>query len=131
VASVAQIGRRPLTREEHALVESVKTPMRKLAAKVARRCRSSDMADDLFQTAMAHVAYLTPDYRPEQGASFLTFVFWPVRDVLDESLKAELRDKAYAAAAERGLRVVMDVIELGDVLNESETQRRERMTTAR
>ncbi len=128
VASVARIGR---PRPEHLeLVESVRVPLYDLAKSVAVGGVITG-AQDLHQLAMEHALRLAPEYDPERGASFLTFVFWRVREVLEDSLKPERRDRAYAAAAERGVRVVQDVLDLGDVLNESEQVRRERLTTYR
>ncbi len=80
---------------------------------------------------MEHALRLLPEYRPERGATFLTFVFWRVRVVMKGSLRAEKRDRAYAAAAERGMRVAQDTLELGDMIKETESERREHFRIAR
>ncbi len=123
-------GRPPPTREELELVESVRVPLRDLAQSVARGGVITK-ADDLHQLAMEHALRLAPEYEAERGASFLTFVYWRVREVLQKSLKPEQRDHAYTAAVGRGMRVMQDAIEVGDILNETHEQRRERFTTAR
>jgi DNA-directed RNA polymerase specialized sigma subunit len=129
-SSVKRMGRPAPTREQLELVESVSVPLRDLARSVARAGVATD-ADDLHQLAMEHALRLAPEYDPERGASFLTFAFWRVREVLREALKVEKRDRAYAAATERGARVVQDALELGDMLEESQDARRERLTMAR
>lgn len=128
-ASVARIGRAP-TPEELELVESVSIALRDLARSVAPVGVATD-AEDLHQLALEHALRLAPAYQPERGASFLTFVFWRVREALVDSLKPERRDRAYALAAERGMRVAQETLELGDMIRETETERRERFRTAR
>ncbi len=130
VASAAKPGRPAPTREQRELVDSVSVPLRDLARSVAPAGVSTD-AEDLHQLALEHALRLAPEYEPERGASFLTFVFWRVREVLVKSLKPERHDRAYAAAAGRGVRVMQDALELGDMLKESPEERRERFATAR
>ncbi len=119
-----------LTSEQAALVESVRLPLYDLAKLVARRGGSTAI-DDLHQTAMERALRLLPEYRPHRGATFLTFVFWRVRAAMKDSLKAEKRDRIYAVAADRAIRGVQDTLELGDPLDESPRDRRERRATER
>ncbi len=123
-------GPRQLARERLALIESVRLPLYDLAKSVAPGGVSSDV-DDLHQIAMEHALRLLPAYQPTRGATFLTFVFWRVRTVMKDSLRAEKRDRACAAAAERSILAVQDTLELCDVSDESPRQRRQRRATER
>ncbi|MBL8741944.1 MAG: sigma-70 family RNA polymerase sigma factor [Myxococcales bacterium] len=130
MADRSRIGQPAPTPQQLELVQSVRVPLRDLALSVARGAVTTEV-DDLHQLAMEHALRLAPEYQPERGASFLTFVYGRVREVLENSLKPERRDHAYAAAVERGMRVVQEALELGDIFRESQEQRRERFTTAR
>jgi RNA polymerase sigma factor (sigma-70 family) len=90
-------------RERLELIESVRLPLYDLAKSVAQGGVSSDV-DDLHQIGMEHALRLLPKYQPGRGATFLTFVFLRVRTLMKDSLKAENRDRACAAAAQRGTR---------------------------
>lgn len=96
-------------------MESVRLPLYDLAKSVAPGGVSSDV-DDLHQIGLEHALRLLPEYQPTRGATFLTFVFWRVRTVMRDSLRAEKRDRAYAAAAECGIRGAQDSLELGNAL---------------
>lgn len=77
-----------------ALVMSAQASIRKLARTVGRG-RPITRIDDLYQTGMEYAARLAPEYRPEQGTTFPSFVYLRVRRAMRQSLAREDREAAY------------------------------------
>lgn len=77
-----------------ALIASADPLIRKLA-RIVGRGRPQTRIDDLYQTGMEYAARLAPEYRPEQGTTFPSFVYLRVRRAMRQSLAREDREAAF------------------------------------
>ncbi len=119
-----------LTARQRSLVESVAQRITKLAASIVRSQGAGDV-DDIRQLGMELAARRVRSFRESEGTAFYTYLYpWARRAMMDGCI-AEREQRIVSHAMERGTRVVLDTIEIGDVLNESEAERRTRREQAR
>ncbi len=118
-----------LTPAQRTLVEGVREPLRKIASEVAAR-RGAD-ADELFQQALEVACLLAPEYRPDRGATFLTFVFPRARGAMLDLAIGDAKRRAQARAIQRAAKAVHETIEVGDPIDEDAPTRRARLDDAR
>ncbi len=80
--------------DRRSLVASAAPAIRRLANRLASRPGAK--ADDLHQTGMEYAVRLAPEYRPELGASFQSFIYLRVRRAMLQVLRRERRELADA-----------------------------------
>lgn len=105
-------------------------PVRALACAVARKYRANDL-EDLFQIGMEAVTRLFGSFDPARGAAFLTFVYERANGAMIDHLRKEGRARVVSRLMRRGMRIVQEELEMGDLFTEDDAARAERYDEGR